>query len=182
MRNIYVFFSLQLLPQLCHWRVQFSSAFIHVSQNANSRNRIRLFMIFKYHFLMYLPGQQSCSPANLTEPELPVTIPKCPAIHFHFLASLASHHTFFRFPSGFFFFFHSNNRKKNGIGCWCSIPDEVLQQESLFQEYFGGIQRKEQKFCPQCCPQVWTWCSLTQQPLKESLQSHGQMWSHNLLV
>lgn len=85
--------------------IQFSTSFIHVSQNANSCNIMRLFMISKYHLLMYLPGQQSSSPVNLTEPELPVTIPKCPAIHFHFLVSLASHCTFFKFPSRAFFFF-----------------------------------------------------------------------------
>lgn len=84
---------------------------------------------------MYLPDQQSGNLANLTEPELPVTIPQCPAIHFHFLPSLASHCTFSDFllePFFFFFFLHSNNGKKNVIGCWCSIPEEVLQQEPLF--------------------------------------------------
>lgn len=64
-------------------------------------------MISKYHLAMYLPDQQSGNLANLTEPELPVTIPQCPAIHFHFLPSLASHYTFsdFLLERLFFFFF-----------------------------------------------------------------------------
>lgn len=102
--------------------IQFSTTFIHVSQNASSCNIMRLFMISKYHLLMYLPGQQSGSSAKLTEPEPPVAIPKCPAIHFYFLSFQISFCGFF-FP--FFSLLHSKNRKKNVIGCWCSVPEEV---------------------------------------------------------
>lgn len=98
-------------------------------------NRMRLFMIFKYHLLMYLPGQQSSGPANLTEPELPVTIPKCPAIHFHFLASLASHCTFSDLLLERFLFvlfiLHSNNGKKTVTGCWFQPQRGVAAAASL---------------------------------------------------
>lgn len=89
--------------------IQFSTTFIHVSQNASSCNIMRLFMISKYHLLMYLPGQQSGSSAKLTEPELPVAIPKCPAIHFYFLAFQISFCVFFFFV---FFFFTSQQKQK----------------------------------------------------------------------
>lgn len=75
--------------------IQFSTTFIHVSQNASSCNIMRLFMISKHHLLMYLPGQQSGSSAKLTEPEPSVAIPKCPAIHFYFLAFQISFYVFF---------------------------------------------------------------------------------------
>lgn len=73
---------------------------------------------------MYLPGQQSSSPANLTEPELPVTIPKCPAIHFHFSVSLASHCTFsdFLLEVGFFFFFTAITERKMLLAAGVQSP------------------------------------------------------------
>lgn len=90
--------------------IQFSTTFIHVSQNASSCNIMRLFMISKYHLLMYLPGQQSGSSAKLTEPELPVAIPKCPAIHFYFLAFQISFCVFF-FRLFLFYFTAKTERK-----------------------------------------------------------------------
>lgn len=61
---------------------------------------------------MYLPGQKSSNPANLTEPELPVAIPKCPDTHFHFLVSLVSHCPFSDFLLDLFFLFTAKMGRK----------------------------------------------------------------------
>lgn len=93
---------------------------------------------------MYLPGQQSSNPANLTEPELPVAIPKCPAIHFHFLVSLVSHCTFSDFLLDYFwfcFFFTAIMVRKMLLAAVFN-PKESLKTEPFSQEYFGSVQSK----------------------------------------
>ena len=145
---------------------------------------MRLFMISKYHLLMCLTGQQSGSPANLTEPELPVTIPKCPAIHFHFLASLASHCTFSDFLLELFDFFCTAIMERkmllaDGVQSPKRRCSRTLSSRTILVVYRGENISSVLDAVPRHRRGHGVpWPS---SPGK-NLQWHGWMCSHNLLV
>lgn len=131
--------------------IQFSTTFIHVSQNASSCNIMRLFMISKYHLLMYLPGQQSGSSAKLTEPEPPVAIPKCPAIHFYFLSFQISFCVFF-FP--FFFSFTAKTERKMLLAAGVQSLKRCSSRSPSSRNVL--VAQNSKKFCTPCSHQTWS--------------------------